>query len=173
VEMARGELGEDERDAELRAIAADLRSVHRELRELARGVYPATLADHGLPEALRSAMARLPGAAELTVAPGVEGRRFPRAVEGAAYFLVLEGLANAMKHAGAAEIRVALDATEEELRVTVTDSGRGFDLVGTDGTGLLGLRDRVAAVGGCLELDSGPGRGTTLRGLLPAVGHAG
>jgi signal transduction histidine kinase len=173
VELARGAVDETERDAELRAIAADLRSVHRELRELARGVYPATLTDHGLPEALRSAMARLPGAAELTVTPGVEGRRFPRAIEGAAYFLVLEGLANAMKHAGAAEIRVGLDATEDELHVTVTDSGRGFDLAGTDGTGLLGLRDRVAAVGGSIEIDSCPGRGTRVHGRLPAVGHAG
>jgi signal transduction histidine kinase len=168
VELARGGVDDDELDG----IATELRAVHRELRELARGVYPATLADHGLPEALRSALARLPGAAELTVAPRVEGRRFPRAVEGAAYFLVLEGLANTMKHAGAAQVRVGLDATDDELRVTVSDSGRGFDSAAPDGTGLLGLRDRVAAVGGSLEIDSGPGRGTTLRGLLPAVGHA-
>jgi signal transduction histidine kinase len=85
---------------------------------------------------------------------------------------VLEGLTNTLKHAGDAEIEVGLDATEDVLRVTVTDTGRGFDRP-IDGTGLLGLRDRVAAVGGSLEVDSRPGTGTTLRALLPAVGHAG
>jgi signal transduction histidine kinase len=173
IELARAtHAGDDDLDAELQGIAAELRSVHRELRELARGVYPATLTDHGLAEAVRSALGRLPVPAQLAVTPAVEGRRFPGAVEGAAYFLVLEGLANTMKHAGEAQVRVGLDATDDELRVTVSDSGRGFDR-SWDGSGLLGLRDRLAAVGGSLEVDSRPGAGTTLRALLPAVGHAG
>ncbi|TFV88086.1 hypothetical protein E4P40_10685 [Blastococcus sp. CT_GayMR20] len=173
VELARGGVdGGGALDVELQGISAELRSVHRELRELARGVYPATLTDHGLAEAIRSALGRLPVPAQLAVTPGVEGRRFPVAVEGAAYFVVLEGLANTLKHAGDAEVRVRLDATDDVLRVTVADSGRGFDRP-VDGTGLLGLRDRVAAAGGSLDVDGRPGTGTTLRALLPAVGRAG
>ena len=173
VELARGEHGDEDVDRELRAIADELRSVHRDLRELARGVHPAVLTDHGLGEAVRSALTRLPFPAELAVSPEVEGRRYPSTVEGAAYFLVLEGLTNAMKHAGAARAQVSLTQPGSMLEVTVSDAGPGFEPDGRAGSGLVGLRDRVAAVGGSLEIDSRPGAGTTLRGRLPALGHGG
>jgi signal transduction histidine kinase len=176
VELARGDLAAGNRsvDSELAAIADDLRTVHRDLRELARGVHPAVLTDQGLAEAVRSAMQRLPGPASLHVAPAIEGTRFPPAVEGAAYFLVLEGLTNALRHADGAGVAVELDRSGDSLAVTVRDSGPGFHEDGDgSGSGLVGLRDRLAAVGGTLLVDSRPDAGTTLRGLLPVGAHAG
>jgi signal transduction histidine kinase len=175
VELARGDLaaGTGSVDDELAAIADDLRTVHRDLRELARGVHAAVLTDHGLAEAVRSVMERLPGPASLHVAPEVEGTRFAPAVEGAAYFLVLEGLANTLRHADGGAVVVDLDRSGHSLAVTVRDSGPGFDGDEGVGSGLIGLRDRLAAVGGTLEVDSRPGSGTTLRGLLPARVPAG
>jgi signal transduction histidine kinase len=174
VELTRAELGgrDGEVDRELQGIGEGLRQAHRDLRELARGVHPAVLTDQGLPEAVRSALARLPLPTELVVAPEVAGTRFPPAVEAAAYFLVLEGLTNAMKHASAPSARVTLDLSGGMLQVTVSDPGRGFD-PGRSGSGLVGLRDRLAATGGRLEVESRLGGGTTLRGLLPVAGRAG
>ena len=176
VELTRAELGgrDDETDRGLRHIGDGLRQVHRDLQELARGVHPAVLTDHGLPEAVRSALVRLPMRTELSVSPEVEHTRYPADIEGAAYFLVLEGLSNAMKHADARTARVTLTGHDDVLDVTVSDAGRGFAQATGDGagTGLLGLSDRVAAVGGRLEVDSRPGAGTTLRGLLPVHGRA-
>jgi signal transduction histidine kinase len=172
VELVRARLGDSaELDDELRGIGADLRTVHRELRELARGVHPAVLSDHGLAEAVRSAMTRLPGTAELVVAPELSGVRFPATVEAAAYFTVLEGLANALKHAGSTSAVVTLAAEGDVLEVSVSDSGTGFGPEDGRGAGLTGLADRLAAVGGRLVVESVPGTGTTLRGLLPARGH--
>jgi signal transduction histidine kinase len=176
VELARGELPGDSGavERELAAVAEGLRTVHRDLRELARGVYPAVLTDQGLPEAVRSAIVRLPGGASLGVGAVVADTRFAPAVEGAAYFLVLEGLTNAVRHAGSAPVEVTLDRVGDRLEVTVRDNGRGFDVVAGpgDGSGLVGLRDRLAAVGGTLDVDSRPGAGTILRGRLPADGRA-
>ena len=176
VEITRAELGGRDDDVErgLRDIGEGLRQAHRDLRELARGVHPAVLTDHGLPEAVRSALARLPLRTDLVVSPEVEHTRYPASIEGAAYFLVLEGLANAMKHADATTARVTLAGHDDLLDVTVSDAGRGFEQPTGDGagTGLLGLSDRVAAVGGRLEVESRPGAGTTLRGLLPVHGRA-
>ena len=176
VELARGELaaGDASVERELAAIAEDLRTVHGDLRELARGVHPAVLTDHGLAEAVRSAMERLPGGAHLVVTSSVEGLRFAPAVEGAAYFLVLEGLANAMRHAGPTAMDVRLDRQGDLLEVTVRDDGPGFDPDASagEGSGLVGLRDRLAVAGGTLEVDSRPGSGTILRGMLPARVHA-
>jgi signal transduction histidine kinase len=176
VEVARGDLpaGNGEVERELAAIAEALRTAHRDLRELGRGVYPAVLTDHGLAEATRSAIDRLPAGAHLVVSPSVESARFAPSVEGAAYFLVLEGLANAVRHAGPGPISVSLDRAGDRLEVTVRDEGPGFDPAAgaDDGSGLVGLRDRLAAAGGTLEVDSRPGAGTILRGLLPADGRA-
>lgn len=170
VELARAEL--DGRDAaadrNLHGIGQGLRSAHRDLRSLAQGLYPAALSDHGLAEAVRSALARLPSPPALTVAPEVDGKRYAEPVEGAAYFLVLEGLANTLKHAGTSRVTVTLAEREGHLQVTVRDEGSGFDPAGI-GAGLLGLSDRLAAVGGRLQVDSRPGAGTVLRGLLPGT----
>jgi signal transduction histidine kinase len=174
VELTRAELAgrDDVVDRGLQDIGEGLRQAHRDLRELARGVHPAVLTDQGLPEAVRSALERLPLPTELVVAPAVAGARFAPSVEATAYFVVLEGLTNAMKHARTPSARVSLTLAEEHLLVTVSDSGQGFVPSGR-GSGLLGLQDRLAAVGGRLDVESVVGRGTTLRGLLPVAGRAG
>jgi signal transduction histidine kinase len=173
VELTRAEAaGRDEAVAgQLRQIGDGLRRVHAELRELARGVHPAVLTDHGLPEAVRSALSRLPLATELKVSPAVEAARYPRSVEAAAYFLTLEGLTNAIKHGAPSGASVAFEQRDDVLEVTVRDDGRGFTPPAPSGGGLLGLSDRLAAVGGRLEVESRPGRGTTLRGVLPVRGR--
>jgi signal transduction histidine kinase len=176
VELARARLGEEagpDVDRELRDIGTAVGEVHRDLRELARGIHPAVLTDCGLGEAVRSALVRLPLQTEVTVAPEVEARRFAPTVEAAAYFFVLEGLANVLKHSGGTAARVELTADGSSLTVAVQDPGRGFETPSSDGSGLVGLRDRLAAVGGSLSVTSRPGAGTTLRGILPASGRAG
>jgi signal transduction histidine kinase len=169
VELTRAGLraGDVGLDRGLREIGDGLRSAHRDLRELAQGLYPAVLTDHGLAEAVRSALGRLPAPPDLHVGPEVDGKRYPEPVEGAAYFVVLEGLANALKHAGPTPAAVELVERDDRLEVRVSDAGAGFDPA-LAGSGLLGLSDRVAAAGGRLEVDSRPGTGTVLRGLLPA-----
>jgi signal transduction histidine kinase len=171
-------------DGELVGIAEGVRRAHHDLRELAHGVRPAVLADEGLVEALRSAVARVPLTVELDIAPEVEGVRYNHEIEAAAYYLVLEGLANVLKHSGAPEVRVRLTACADALEVSVCDDGaRGAADDDHDdsavrrtaaagwSTGLLGLQDRVAAVGGRLELLTGAG--TTLRGVLPGARRVG
>jgi signal transduction histidine kinase len=157
-------------EVELRQIAASIREIHQELRELARGIYPAILSDRGLGDAVTSAAGRLPLPIRVSIDPSVIGRRYPPAVEGAAYLFVLEGLTNVMKHSGAESGSVRLAASGDELEVAVSDDGRGF-APGTLGQGAFqALRDRLGAVGGVLLVDSGPGTGTRLRGRFPGAG---
>jgi signal transduction histidine kinase len=157
-------------DAELCGIADDVRQVHRELRELARGIHPAVLTDRGLSEAVRSALTRLPLHAELEVSAEVERTRYEPAVEAGAYFLVLEALSNVVQHAEASSVRVTIGCRGGVLDVAVTDDGRGMPPAGVDG-GLVGLRDRVGAVGGELDVQTGAGVGTVVRGRLPVGDH--
>jgi len=175
VELARSEAGSAATvSAELDEIADGIRRVHRDLRELARGIHPSILTDRGLPDAVASAAARLPIRVGLSVSPAVASARYPAAVEGAAYLFVLEALTNAMKHAGVDHAAVALDARDGSLEVTVLDAGRGFDPSAVaGGAGLTNMRDRLASVGGVLEVESAPGAGTRLRGTLPAVDRHG
>jgi signal transduction histidine kinase len=100
--------------------------------------------------------------------------RYPRETEAAVYFCVLEALQNTAKYAGASTASVALAAPGGHLEFTVTDDGTGFDVAAaTDGTGLQGMNDRLAAVGGTLRIDSAPGHGTTVSGRLPVAELAG
>ena len=134
-----------------------------ELRELARGIHPAILTDHGLVPALTMLAGRTSIPVELCAELD---QRLPAPVEAAAYYIVAEALTNAAKHAGAAHVRVDVRLTGGEALVEVSDDGVG----GADrrgGSGLRGLGDRVAALGGELELDSPVGAGTTLRARLP------
>lgn len=168
VELARqqGEPGSAVAD-ELAHIAESVREVHRELRELARGIYPTVLADGGLAEAIASAVERLPLRTQLEVDEPIRSRRFPQAIEGAAYLFVLEGLANVMKHAEADRASVQLTDEDGRLEVAITDDGRGFDPGALLPGALDGLRDRLAAVDGSLRVDSRPGGGTRLVGTFP------
>jgi signal transduction histidine kinase len=135
----------------------------KELRELARGIHPALLADRGLTAALEALAGRAPF--PVTVS-GVPARRLPAAIEATAYFITAEALTNVAKYANATRASVELSEERGKLRVTVTDDGTG----GADaarGTGLRGLRDRVSALDGRFEVISPPGRGTVLIAELP------
>jgi signal transduction histidine kinase len=139
-----------------------------DLRELSRGIYPPVLSDKGLVEAVESRAARMPIGASVVADPQLRALRFAPEVEGAAYFLVSEGLANVLKHAGASKAVVRVEHREGRLRVEVFDDGVGFVPADARGSGLTGLHDRIEAVGGTLRVVSSPGRGTTLVGELPA-----
>lgn len=134
-----------------------------EVREISRGVHPAILSQAGLGPALSSLGRRAALPVRLRVAVP---ERPPEPVEVAAYYVVSEALANAAKHSGGSAVEVNVTAGEGELSVCVRDDGAGgADEAG--GSGLVGLRDRVEALGGTLALTSPPGEGTTVRARLP------
>ncbi|OXM64580.1 histidine kinase [Amycolatopsis vastitatis] len=140
----------------------ELQTAITELRELARGIRPAILTEAGLAAAVRSLAARIPMEVGLSVGTVP---RLDAAVEATAYFVTSEALTNALKHAQTDHVDVRIAVEGAELRVAVTDAGAGgADLEG--GTGLAGLRDRVQALGGELEVASGPG-GTTVCAVIP------
>jgi signal transduction histidine kinase len=156
---------------EVRQITGDLRTGLRaaldDLRALARGIYPQLLADQGLRAALRAQADRAPLPVEVD-ADGIG--RYPREAEATAYFCILEALQNVAKYAQASRATIALSCPDGHLGFTVTDDGDGFDTAkATHGTGLQGMADRLAAVGGTLRVDSAPGSGTTVSGTLPVA----
>jgi signal transduction histidine kinase len=133
-----------------------------ELRELARGLHPAIL-NRGLEVALAGVADRSPVPVDLAVE---EGERLPEPVEAAAYYIVSEALTNVARYASATAASVRVTREPEQLRVEVVDDGVGGTTIGA-GSGLEGLRDRVEAIGGRLELRSPPGDGTRIAALLP------
>jgi signal transduction histidine kinase len=140
------------------------------LRDLARGIYPPALADHGLRAALEGHIAKTIPIAHLESAAAADWRYAPD-VEAAAYFCVLEALQNCAKHAPQTSVHVRLGAEAEWLTFEVTDEGPGFEPAHIrSGTGLQGMTDRLAAVGGSLAIRSSTGHGTTVAGKLP-IGH--
>ena len=134
-----------------------------ELREIARGLHPAVLSDHGLEPAITSLMQRAPIPVELTVDLA---ERPPEAVEVAAYYVIAESLTNVAKYARASHASVEVRALGDRLLIAVSDDGVGGADVGA-GSGLLGLEDRVAALGGRLHIESPRGRGTSVRADVP------
>ncbi|QJS14135.1 HAMP domain-containing protein [Streptomyces argyrophyllae] len=134
-----------------------------DLRELARGIHPAILSEGGLPPALRALARRSLVPVELDVHVP---RRLPEPVEVAAYYVVSEALANTAKHARASCVRVRAHVGDDILRLSVHDDGVGGAVPG-QGSGLVGLTDRVGALGGTLTLHSPSGHGTTLTARLP------
>jgi len=135
----------------------------KELRELARGIHPALLSDRGLGPALEALATRAPVPVEVS---GVPAQRLDPAVESAAYFITAEALTNVAKYAHASEACVELCVDGDRLRVQVSDDGVG-GAEPSSGSGLRGLRDRVDALDGELEIASPPGGGTTVRVELP------
>jgi signal transduction histidine kinase len=134
-----------------------------ELREFARGIHPAILTERGLVPAVESLAER--STVPATVESRVD-RRLPSPVEATGYFLVSEALANVGKYSKATKVVIRVGADDGELRVEVADDGvGGADM--TRGSGLRGLADRVAAVGGTLHIDSPPRRGTTVACSIP------
>ena len=136
-----------------------------DLRALARGIYPPLLAEQGLAAALQ-AQSRKIAVPVVIAADGI--RRYPQDAEATVYFCALEALQNIAKYADASWAEVCLSGSGGSLQFTVTDDGTGFDTAAArDGTGLQGMADRLAALGGTLQVRSRPGQGTTVSGRLP------
>jgi signal transduction histidine kinase len=149
--------------AELSEVGQGLKAAVEELREIARGIHPAILAEGGLAPALKTLARRSPIPVALDL--GVEGR-LPDRVEVAAYYIVSEMLTNTAKHAQASAVYVDVGRDNGVLHISVRDDGVG----GADparGSGLVGLRDRVDALGGTIVFKSGKGAGTAVEVLLP------
>ena len=154
------------RTAEVLAqIEQETQQALEDLRDLARGIYPPLLADRGLAAAIEAQGRR--STVPVTVRADGLGR-YPRDVEAAAYFCVLEALQNVAKYARATSVTVTLTREGEGLSFQVADDGVGFDpSVADHGTGLQGMADRLGALDGSVQVVSSPGAGTTVRGHLP------
>jgi signal transduction histidine kinase len=153
----------DELQAALERVADGLKSSLDNLREFARGIHPAILAEGGLDPALRTLARRSAVAVDLDVQVDT---RLPDQTEVGAYYVVSEALTNATKHALASVVCVTVEERDEWLHVAIRDDGVG----GVDparGSGLIGLRDRAEALGGSLEVSSLPGEGTLILVQLP------
>jgi signal transduction histidine kinase len=157
--------GQDALRGQLNEIVQGLSEISEELRAISRGIHPAILSKGGLGPALRSLACRSAVPVELDVdVPG----RLPDRVEVAAYYVVAEALTNAARHAHAEEVKVSVKAVDGHLDLMIEDDGAG----GADpsnGSGLIGLVDRVEAVGGHLWVTSPAGVGTSLAASIPCA----
>lgn len=147
-----------------------LRRVITELRELAHGIHPSVLDDRGLLEAVEALAARSSVPVSVRADPTLRGFRFAQEIEGAGYFTVAEALANVSKHASASRAEVSLSRSDGTLRIAVQDDGAGFDLATTVGEGLASLAERLAALGGRLDVVSAPREGTIVTAQLRVSG---
>ncbi len=144
----------------------ELSEATRELRELARGIHPAVLSDHGLEAAISGLADRSPVPVEILETPS---KRLPTRVESATYFVVAEALTNIARYAQAESAQVRVARNGGAVEIEVRDDGVG----GADaavGTGLRGLEDRVTALDGELVVISPAGEGTTVRARIPLGG---
>jgi signal transduction histidine kinase len=161
-------IGESNADANriVEQLRSDLTDAIENLRALSHGIYPPMLAERGLVAALESQAMKSP----LPVTVDGDGiGRYAQEVESAVYFCVLEALQNIAKYAQATHAVVRVRAEDETLAFEVADDGIGFDVErARHGAGLTNMADRLDALGGRLEVESAPGRGTTLRGWLGA-----
>ena len=161
--------GGDQMRTEMAEVSAELMGVIDDLREISHGIHPAILSEAGLRPALRALGRR--SAVPINIDVRVNGR-LPEPVEAGAYYVVAEMLTNAAKHARASMVEVNVEASGGTLRVCVHDDGVG----GADpvrGSGLLGLKDRIEALGGTFSVHSPAGRGTTVRCELPVTADGG
>jgi signal transduction histidine kinase len=162
LKLAHGRLGDDGAVEELLAEAdAEVVGALDELRTLARGIHPPVLTDEGLGPALAALARRAPVRVELEIS----SERLPERVEATAYFVASEALANVAKHAHATRATIAVNRTNGRVSIEVADDGVGG--ADRDGTGLRGLRDRVEALDGQLEVDSPAADGTLVRAVIP------
>jgi signal transduction histidine kinase len=155
-----------ELDSELSSVAEGLTRVQTELREIARGIHPAILAEGGLGPALKTLARRSPIPVELELRAKT---RLPEPVEVAAYYIVSEAFTNAAKHSHASVVQLEVETVDHVVRLRVSDDGAG----GADpahGSGLVGLRDRVETLGGTITIDSPLGSGTSVHVELPLQG---
>ena len=165
--VARSKLRQDPggADALLAEAGDELDSALEELRELARGLHPAVLSERGLRTAIESLALRAPVPVELGPLPS---ERLPEAIELAAYFVVSEALTNVAKYADATQATVSVERHNGRVVVAVADDGVGGADPGR-GSGLSGLADRMMVLEGRLEVESEPGRGTTVKASIPCA----
>jgi signal transduction histidine kinase len=167
IRLARAGVSDPDATAQaLDACSTDLALALQELRELARGIHPAVLADRGLRPALVSIAERSTTPVEISC--GFEDR-LPAPHEAALYFTASEAIANAAKHARATLVEVHLERDDQRVSIEIRDDGVG----GVDpnrGTGVRGLADRIEALGGSLVVSSTPGSGTSIRAVVPLPG---
>ncbi len=165
--LVEGMIGRDEERARVlvREVVADTQAALDNLRDLAHGIYPPVLADRGVGAALAAQAHKAP----IPVEVEVDGlRRHPPEVEAAIYFCGLEALQNVAKYAAASSASVRVWEEDGRLGFSVSDDGRGFDpAVTARGAGLQNMADRLAALGGSLDVRSAPGAGTTIEGRVP------
>jgi signal transduction histidine kinase len=163
-----GELVDSNPDLHERVGAAsvEVEEALAELREVAHGIYPPALGRWGAAQAFELLANRYRGRVAVIEA---DPRRFAPELEAAIYYCCLEAVQNASKHAGRdARISIRLYTTTDRLHLEVRDDGRGFDAAGAhDGVGLQNMRDRLGAVGGCVEISSHPGHGTLITATAP------
>jgi len=145
---------------------ADLMEIHEQLQEISRGIHPAILSRGGLGPAIKTLARR--SAVPVALDADVD-RRLAESIEVAAYYVVAEALTNTAKHAQASEVQLHASSDDVELRMTISDDGVGGATIG-GGSGLIGLKDRVEAVSGRLEIVSAQGAGTTLHVTIPLNG---
>lgn len=145
-------------------IRSEVQLAHVELRDLARGVYPSVLTQHGLVPAISAAADRSGSNVQLAV---TDIGRHHADVEAAIYFCILEALQNAHRHASASMVEVRLDREDRALTFAVIDDGTGFDERSASGVGIDNMADRLGAVGGALHVSSHRSRGTTVSGRIP------
>ena len=155
--------GLDEVRADVGRVADGLTGAINELRDLSRGIHPAILTEGGLSPALKALGRRSAVRVKLDV--GFE-HRLPDQVEVAAYYTVSEALTNASKHANATRVWVSLRVEDDMLLLSVRDDGAG-GADATRGSGLTGLRDRIEALGGRIQIDSQTGSGTVIEVAIP------
>jgi signal transduction histidine kinase len=155
--------GLEELEEQLSQIGGGLADALETLQEISRGIHPAILSEGGLGPALRALARRAAVPVELDVRTD---RRLPEHVERAAYYVASEALANTAKHAHASVVHVELEAQDTLVRLAIRDDGVGGAKPG-QGSGLIGLTDRVEALGGSIEIVSRPGAGTSLVVTIP------
>jgi signal transduction histidine kinase len=158
----------DAGEAALGELQSGLRRVLADIRELAHGIHPSVLTDRGLLEAVELLAARCTVPVSVRADPSLRGERFAEEVEGAGYFTVAEALANVLKHASAGHAEITLARSNGSLQISVHDDGTGFDPAGSPGHGLGNLAERLAALGGRLDVTSAAGAGTTVSAQLQA-----
>jgi signal transduction histidine kinase len=151
---------------ELALLQDGMERVLSDLRELASGIHPSLLRDRGLLPAVEALAARNLVPVVVRADPSLLDLRLAEELEGAGYYIIAESLANSLKHADASRIEVTLTRSNGRLLITVSDDGNGFEQPLQGGNGLANLSERLAALGGELDVTSSPGQGTTVSASL-------
>jgi signal transduction histidine kinase len=152
----------------LEHLAAEAEEAAFALQDLGRGIFPTVLGDQGVPAALRTSASRLPMKVRLDVGPELEEARFSPEIEGTLYFVTMEAMANAQKHAPEAQLTIRLSGADGAVLLEVSDDGPGFDAAEESlGAGLQNMADRVNAVGGSFTLTTAPGAGVRILAKIP------